>query len=71
MDNRRVLEAILYVLGSGIPWHALPREFGAPTTIHGRFRAWQREGVFARLRQAGVLDPTLLARADDPARTPR
>ena len=71
MDNRRVLDAILYVLSTGIPWHALPREFGAPTTIHGRFRTWQRDGVFTRLRQAGLLDPALLARADEPARSPR
>jgi DNA-binding SARP family transcriptional activator/transposase/Tfp pilus assembly protein PilF len=68
MDNRRVLTAILYVLGSGIPWHALPREFGAPTTVHGRFRAWQQEGVFTRLRQAGLLDPTLLVRAEPAGR---
>jgi transposase len=71
MDNRRVLNAILYVLGSGIPWHALPREFGAPTTVHGRFRAWQQDGVFTRLRQAGVLDPDLLARAAAPGRPAR
>lgn len=47
--NRVIFEAILYVLRTGIHWHALPRqEFAPPTTVHTRFRQWVKAGVFDR-----------------------
>jgi putative transposase len=49
-----MLGAMLYVLRTGVQWNALPREIGASTTVYDRFRAWEREGVFARLWAAGL-----------------
>jgi putative transposase len=53
-DDRQMLGAILYVLRTGLQWNALPPEIGASTTVYDRFRAWERDGVFARLWAAGL-----------------
>jgi len=47
-DARRCLEAILYLLRTGVPWKALPRCLGAPSTVHDRFQEWRAAGVFER-----------------------
>jgi len=52
-SDRAMLGAILYVLRTGMQWNALPRSIGASTTVYDRFRAWEREGFFTRLWQAG------------------
>jgi transposase len=66
LDDRRVLNGILFVLTTGIAWQRLPLElgFGSGMTCWRRRRDWQRAGVWqrlhelllARLRQAGRLD---------------
>jgi hypothetical protein len=48
------LEAIFYVLRTGIPWKALPKEFGASSAVHRYFRFWYREGFFKALWDAGL-----------------
>ncbi len=53
-DNRQMLGAMLYVLRTGIQWNALPRAIGASTTVYDRFRAWERDGFFARLWAGGL-----------------
>jgi putative transposase len=55
-SDREMLGAILYVLRTGLQWNALPREIGASTTVYDRFRAWERDGFFARLWQAGLAE---------------
>jgi putative transposase len=45
-DSHRCLEAILYLLRTGILWKALPRCMGAPSTVHDRFQEWRAVGVF-------------------------
>ncbi len=59
MPDRIVLDGILYVLRSGCPWKAVPREFSSGSTCHKRFSEWVRAGVFARLWEV------LLERYDD------
>ena len=51
MDYRRVLTGILFVLKTGIPWHALPLELGCGSgmTCWRRLRDWQHDGVWQRL----------------------
>jgi putative transposase len=53
-DDRQMLGAMLYVLRTGLQWNALPRAIGASTTVYDRFRAWERDGFFARLWAAGL-----------------
>jgi transposase len=52
VDDRRVLNGILWILGTGAPWHALPKEFGPYQTCHGRFVLWRKAGVWDRLLTA-------------------
>lgn len=56
VDDRQVMTAILYVLRTGCQWKALPRELGAPSTVHDRYIEWRRAGVFDRMRQAGLVE---------------
>ena len=54
MDDRRAMNAIYYVLRTGIQWKALPRSLGAPSTVHDRFQEWREAGFFERLWKAGL-----------------
>ncbi|AQW48456.1 transposase [Streptomyces hygroscopicus] len=48
-DLRRIMDAILYVDRTGIPWRYLPHDFAPWETVYGYFAAWQKEGVFGQL----------------------
>ena len=55
MESRKVLEAIFYVLRTGIQWKALPKEkFGASSSIHRYFMAWCKAGVFENMWKLGL-----------------
>jgi transposase len=54
---RRVFEAIVFVLRTGIQWRALPAErFGSASAIHRYFQAWQKEGFFLKLWREGLAE---------------
>jgi len=54
IDDRIVLEAIMFMLESGIPWRLLPRQFKCSRmTCWRRIRDWQELGVWDELH--GVL----------------
>lgn len=55
-DDRRMMDAIFYLLRTSSQWKALPRTLGAASTVHDRFQKWQREQVFIQLWQAGLLE---------------
>ena len=55
MDNRKAMDAIFYILRTGIQWKALPRELGAPSTVHDRFKAWTALGIFEELWTQALL----------------
>jgi len=44
VDDRRVLNGIFWVLRTGAPWRALPKEFGPRTTCYNRFVRWRKAG---------------------------
>ena len=52
VDDRRVLNGIFWVLRTGAPWRALPKEFGPPTTCYNRFVRWRKAGVWDRIMAA-------------------
>jgi transposase len=56
MDDRKAFEAIVHVLRTGIQWNTLPRELGASSTVHDRFKEWSQAGFFKALWQAGLSD---------------
>ena len=51
-DNRLFVNAVLYVLKTGIPWEDLPGRFGKPNTVWKRFDRWCATGVWERIAQA-------------------
>jgi transposase len=57
-DNRRFLNAVLYVARTGIPWRDLPERYGHWNSQWRRFDRWSKAGRFQAL--AAVLrDPDL------------
>ncbi len=51
-DNRRFVEAVLWIARTGSPWRDLPPEFGKWNTVFKRFRDWVKADVFQRLFDA-------------------
>ncbi|MFG3254778.1 IS5 family transposase [Streptomyces sp. NPDC048172] len=48
-DLRQIVNAILYVDRTGIPWRYLPHDFPPHPTVYGYFARWQQDGVFTQL----------------------
>jgi transposase len=48
-DLRRIMDAIVYVDRTGIPWRYLPHDFPPWQSVYGYFAAWQTDGVLERL----------------------
>jgi putative transposase len=55
-DDRRMMDAIFYVLRTGIQWKALPPSIAPGSSAHDRFQEWRQAGVFDKLWQAGLLE---------------
>lgn len=51
-DHRRIVNAILWRLTTGVPWRDLPERYGPWQTVYSRFRRWQQAGVWDRLLAA-------------------
>jgi transposase len=51
-DNRRFVNAVVYVLKTGVPWADLPARFGKHDTVRKRFDRWCARGVWARVAAA-------------------
>ncbi len=52
VDDRRVLNGIFWVLRTGAPWRALPKDYGPHTTCYNRFVRWRKAGVWDRVMAA-------------------
>ncbi len=52
VDDRRVLNGILWRFRTGSPWAEMPERYGPPTTCYNRFVRWRRAGVWDRLLEA-------------------
>ncbi|MQM30519.1 MAG: hypothetical protein CRU78_08255 [Candidatus Accumulibacter phosphatis] len=44
MDNRRFVEAVLWIAPTGSPWRDLPSEFGPWKSVYQRSCRWSRRG---------------------------
>ena len=51
-DNRRFVEAVLWLTRNGCRWRALPAEWGNWHTTYTRFQRWTASGVWARVLAA-------------------
>jgi transposase len=54
LDDNAVLNGIMFVLTTGIPWEDLPQSlgFGSGMTCWRRLRDWQAQGIWQRLHVA-------------------
>ncbi len=56
-DNRQFVNAVLFVLKTGIPWADLPARYGKHNTVWKRFDRWCAKGVWERVfRELGEDD---------------
>jgi transposase len=58
-NDRRTLNAILFVIKAHVPWNYLPKEFGDDSTANRRLRSWERKGIWqnvvGRLQALGYI----------------
>ncbi|MBB4931296.1 transposase [Lipingzhangella halophila] len=45
-EHRRIINAILYRIRTGIPWRDLPERYGPWETAAGRHRRWSNDGTW-------------------------
>src|SRR5277367_2057195 len=48
-DDRKIMNAIFYVLRTGMPWRDLPERYGPYTTAYNRFNRWSRRGIWKKI----------------------
>jgi transposase len=49
VDDRKIVDAIFYVLRTEMPWRDLPARYGPYTTAYNRFNRWSRRGIWKRV----------------------
>ena len=48
-DDRRVMDAIFFVLRTDTPWQDLPKRYGPYLVAYNRFNRWSRRGIWQRI----------------------
>ena len=51
-DNRLFVNAVVFVLKTGIPWADLPGRFGKPDTVRKRYDRWCARGIWQKVAAA-------------------
>jgi transposase len=54
--DRKILNAILWILRTGAAWRDLPDRYPPYQTCHRRFQEWRSSGVFEQILRALVRD---------------
>ena len=52
VDDRRVINGILWRFRTGSPWADIPERYGPHTTCVNRFNRWRKAGVWDRILKA-------------------
>ena len=50
-SHRQIISGIFWILATGAAWRDVPGEFGNWSTIYGRFRRWNNEGLWDRIHR--------------------
>jgi len=51
VDERAVLNGVMYILSTGCQWAALPKDLPARSTVNDYFRRWEWDGTLDRIHQ--------------------
>ncbi|MGA5171230.1 MULTISPECIES: IS5 family transposase [Streptomyces] len=52
LDDRTVLNGIVWKFRTGSAWRDVPERYGSWATLHTCFRRWAKDGTFERMRRA-------------------
>jgi|SRR5665213_4168 len=52
VDVREVVNGLMYILGTGCQWRALPKDLPPRSTVHDYFDLWSWDGTLDRLHHA-------------------
>ena len=52
VDVREVVQGLMYVLGTGCQWRAIPKDLPPRSTVNHYFCRWQDDGTLGRLHHA-------------------
>ena len=63
-DHRQIVNGILWRLGTGAPWRALPERYGPWQSVYTRFRRWRLAGVWDRALAAAQRQADAAGRVD-------
>ena len=58
-DNRKFVDAVLWIVRTGAPWRDLPPEYGGWSNTHRRFIRWRDKGIWERLLEACIDEPDM------------
>ncbi|MFI8880244.1 transposase [Streptomyces sp. NPDC055243] len=56
LDDRRVLNGIVWKFRTGTAWRNVPERYGPWATLETRFRRWTADGTFERMLRAAQAD---------------
>lgn len=59
VDNRRFINAVVWIARTGAPWRDLPERFGPWNSVFQRYLRWCKKGVWVRLLAGLGGDPDL------------
>ena len=49
VDDRRVLNGIIHIIGNGLRWRDAPSDCGPYKTLYNRWARWSHVGILARI----------------------
>ena len=56
-DNRRIINAVFWILRTSAPWRDLPPDYGGWSNTHRRFIRWRDKGIWEKLLEKLVDAP--------------
>jgi transposase len=56
-DNRRFINAVFWIMRTGVPWRDPPPDFGGWSNTHRRFIRWRDNAIWEKLLEVLIDEP--------------